>query len=272
MSEHVERLTKDLRRAAKGDGPHRPMSEKEVRYLVDSYYIIQEDRKRSANQVNSMMMEPHACLKWFADQTEVLEKQIKAALQNYAEGREICRRMMKNYGIGPVIAAGLVAHIDIKNCPTAGKMWAFAGLAPPDVKKWEKGQKRPWNARLKTLCWKMGQSFMKFSGQEECYYGKVYRARKDYEVARNESGGNAARAAELLPKFSKSTEAHKHLSGGKLPPAQIDARARRYAVKLFLSHLQEVWWRLETGTEPPAPYVIKHLGHVDYIPPPKEWQ
>ena len=56
------------------------------------------------------------------------------------------------------------------------------------------------------------------------------------------SGDNAALAAELLTKFKATTDAHKHLSGGKLPPAQIDGRARRYAVKLFLSHLQMVWW------------------------------
>jgi hypothetical protein len=263
--EHVERLSKDLRRAA------HTMSEKEIRFLVDAYYIIQEDRKRSANQVRAMMMEPHSVLLWFADQNEILERQIKAALESYAEGKDICRRMMNNFGVGPVIAAGLSAHVTIRNCNTAGKLWAFAGLAPPDVQKWEKGKRRPWNAALKTLCWKIGQSFMKFHKNEACYYGHVYRARKDYEEERNNRGGNAARAAELLPKFSKSTEAYKHLKEGRLPPGQIDARARRYAVKLFLSHLQQVWFKLETGEDPPKPFAISRLGHADYIPPPDTW-
>jgi hypothetical protein len=109
---------------------------------------------------------------------------------------------------------------------------------------------------------------MKFSNEEACFYGKLYRERKKYEVDRNDSGGNAARAAELLPKFNKNTEAYGHLLTGKLPPAQIDARARRWAVKLFLSHLHDVWWEMDTGEKPPKPYVMDHLGHAHMIVPP----
>jgi hypothetical protein len=175
--------------------------------------------------------------------------------------------MRLQYGIGPVIAAGLLAHIDINEAPTTGHIWRFAGLDPTSV--WEKGQKRPWNAELKTLCWKIGQSFMKFSGRDECFYGKLYIERKQYEVDRNDSGGNATRAAELLPKFNKNTEAYGHLKNGKLPPAQIDARARRWAVKLFLSHLHDVWWELEKREKPPKPYVLDHVGgHVHKVEPP----
>jgi hypothetical protein len=75
-------------------------------------------------------------------------------------------------------------------------------------------------------------------------------------------------AAELKSRFDKKTEAYKHLNAGKLPPGQIDARARRYAVKLFLSHLQQVWWKMETGTDAPKPYVITQLGHGHLIDPP----
>ena len=137
------------------------------------------------------------------------------------------------------------------------------------TKVWEAKTKRPWNAALKTLCWKAGQSFMKFSGRDDCFYGALYRQRKAYEVARNDSGGNAERAAQILveKKFGKSTDAYRHLTGGKLPPAQIDARARRWAVKLFLSHLQTVWWWQHNGVVPPKPYVIGIMGHIDYIPP-----
>jgi hypothetical protein len=55
---------------------------------------------------------------------------------------------------------------------------------------------------------------------------------------------------------------------GKLPPAHLDRRASRWATKIFLSHLHEVWWEFETGTTVPKPYALAHLGHVDYIPPP----
>jgi transposase IS116/IS110/IS902 family protein len=257
---HVERLSRDLRDAAS------TLSDAEARFLVDAYYLIQEDRKRSGNQVRAMKDEPHRLLAWFFDQNEMLESQIKAALDKYSSSKAAGRWMKSIYGIGPVISAGLLAHIDIHKAVTAGHIYRFAGLDP--TVKWEKGKKRPFNAGLKVLCWKIGQSFMKFSGADECFYGKLYRKRKEFEIERNERGYNKDRAADLLPKFDKKTEAYKHLLGGKLPPAQIDAMARRWTVKLFLSHLQTVWYELEHGKPPPMPFAIAMQGHAHYVPPP----
>lgn len=256
----VHRLSRDLAAASI------TLSDDEARFLVDAYYQMQDNRKRSDNQVRSMSGEPHAVLAWLAEQSDALEGQIKRALDKYSDGNAVGQWMKSIHGIGPVIAAGLLAHIDIEKAPTAGHIWRYAGLDPS--RKWEKGTKRPWNAALKTLCWKIGQSFMKFSGDEACTYGHVYRERKLYEVTRNDRGDNAALAAELLPKFRPSTDAYKHLKAGHLPPAQIDARARRYAVKLFLSHLQFVWWFIRFNELPANPYVIAHLGHVHVIQPP----
>jgi len=45
-------------------------------------------------------------------------------------------------------------------------------------------------------------------------------------------------------------------------------RAKRYAVKMFLSHYQHVGHVLLHGTPPPAPYIIAHGEHAHYIPPP----
>ena len=50
-----------------------------------------------------------------------------------------------------------------------------------------------------------------------------------------------------------------------LPPAHIQARAKRYAVKIFLSHLFDVWYKLEKGQEPPKPYALAILGHAHEI-------
>ena len=56
------------------------------------------------------------------------------------------------------ISAGLMANIDITKVQTAGQIQAFAGLDP--TREWNKGEKRPYNARLKALCWKIGQCFI----------------------------------------------------------------------------------------------------------------
>jgi hypothetical protein len=260
MSESVQKLNADLRAAAK------TLTTQEARYLVDAYYIIQEDRKRSSNQVRSMKEEPNEMLRWFFDQNVVLENNIKISLDCFSDAHPVGKWAKSVYGIGPVIAAGLLAHIDITQAPTVGHIWRFAGLDPS--RTWEKGQKRPWNAQLKTLCWHIGQSFMKFSNRDACFYGKLYKEKKEFYVAKNDAGDYAERAKTLAPKFSTSTDAYKHLTAGKLPPAHIDAMARRWVVKLFLSHLHYVWWKDATGEPPPKPYVITHLGHVHEILPP----
>lgn len=260
--EPIERMTRDIATAAT------KLTDDEARYLVDAYYMMQEDRKRAHNQVRALgeSAEPNGVMQWLATQSETLELQIKRALDKYTQAHPMGGWMRQVYGIGPVISAGMLAHIDITRAPTAGHIWRYAGLDP--TVRWEKGQRRPWNARLKVLCWKAGQSFMKFSNQPECYYGRIYRERKAYEIARNDAGTNAEIAATLKERVGKDTEAYQHYSAGKLPPGQIDARARRYAVKLFLSHLQGAWYKQHFGVEPPLPYPIAILGHAHMIESP----
>lgn len=264
--EAITRPTRDIVKAAA------TLTDNEVRYMVDSYYQMQEYRKAVANQVGAIERgtdegATHETLDWMLAQVSTMEAQIERAMDVYSMAHPVGPWLRGIYGIGPVIAAGLLSHIDIRKAPTAGHIWRFAGLDP--TVKWDKGTKRPWNAELKTLCWKVGQSFMKFSGRAECYYGTVYRERKAYEIARNDAGGNAETAAVRAPTVGKNTEAYKAYATGKLPPGQIDARARRYAVKLFLSHLHHQWYVAEFGTAPPLPYPVAHLQHAHFIPPPQ---
>jgi len=254
-SETIARLTKDLRDAAK------IMTVQEARLLVDSYYAMQKMRIQNGNRSFAMKDEPHAVLVWFTDQAQVLEKQVAAALDRYSGSQQRGEWLRSVHGIGPVIAAGLMAHLDVREAPTVGHFWRFAGLDP--TLEWKKGQKRPYNASLKTLCWKTGDSFKKFSGSDKCVYGGVYRQRKEYEVKRNDSGGNAEEAKRTMESGRKLTDDQKsHYSKGKLPPGRIDLRAMRYATKQFLSDLHLVWYRIEYGKDPPAPYPISYLGHV----------
>jgi hypothetical protein len=276
----AQRLSKDLATAA------RTISDAEARFLVDSYYILQDGRIRAAGQVRSIeknpvatgevdeagnpvtMIEPHDVLSWLADQNWVLETQVKRALSKYVDGHKVGNWLISIYGIGPVISAGLLAHIDINKAPTAGHIWRFAGLDP--TVRWEKKTKRPWNAGLKVLCWKAGESFVKFSGNAECFYGAIWRKQKDVYISRNENGDYAERSAKILTErnYSKDTDAYAAYSKGKFPPAHIHAMARRYAVKLFLAHLHHVMHVRILEKEPPLPYPIAHLGHVHIIPPP----
>lgn len=243
------------------------LSKKEARFLVDAYYTMQDQRIRFDGQIRAMggdqpEAEPHAVLSWMADQGRTLENQVKRALDTYSENEPLGAWARSICGIGPVLAAGLLAHIDIEKAPTAGHIWSFAGMESSSV--WEKGQKRPWNADLKVICYKIGESFIKVQSNENDIYGKLYAERKASEADMNERGLYATQAAEVLSKkkIGKDTDAYKAYSVGKLPPAHLHARARRYAIKLFLAHYQEAAYWLKNNYAPPKPYSQAILGHA----------
>jgi hypothetical protein len=173
---------------------------------------------------------------------------------------------MAQRGIGAVLTAGLLAHIDIHKAQTAGAVWRFAGLDPS--LKWEKGQKRPYNADLKQLTWHTGQCFMKQSNDPDCFYGRLYRERKAFEITRNESGANRETAAAFKVSPGATKGVKDKLAEGRLPDFNIDARARRYAVKIFLSHLHFIWFFSEFRRLAPTPFTIAFLGHAHEIAPP----
>ena len=261
----LEKLDKDLRAAAK------IMGRNQVRFLVDHYYSIQEYRKSAANQKRALAAadEPIEILDWFFDQSKKLEKYLQVTLDLYSDNHPIGNWARSIKGVGPVIAAGLISHIDIEKAKTAGQIWRFAGLDPTVT--WEKGQKRPWNAALKVLCWKIGDSFVKWSGGDNpSPYGIRYQAWKRIYMLRNERGDYAETAKETLAtrNFRSDSDARAHYEMGKLPPGRIDLRARRKAVKLFLSHLHDKWHWQHYGEAPPVPYVIEHMGHAHHIPRP----
>jgi hypothetical protein len=261
ITEGLEKLTKDLKHAAA------TLTKTEARFLVDSYYQMQDSRIRTGGQIREMLEanEPHVVLGWFNRQADGLEDEIQKALDAYSNNFVLGRWARSQYGIGPVIAAGLLAHIDIEKAKTAGAIWKFAGLDPTTT--WGKGQKRPWNADLKVLCWKIGDSFLKQSGRPNDVYGHVLMQRKEYETAMNEQFAYRDQAAAIL----KAVPNHKQASiykTGKLPPGQILSRAKRYATKLFLAHYHHVAFELKYKTAPPKPYILTQPGHVHFLAPP----
>lgn len=313
----IERLDKDVKKAAETLTPN------EVRYLVDAYYIEQENRKRQDNQVRALSgdKEPHSAIAWVAKQSSTLECRILGILNAYANSQPVGRWAIGVTGIGPVISSGLLAYIDLDKSPTVGHIWRYAGYDPTQqwigrngakaliekvignndltdelighaceaacvrrevvekfAREYGKGKitqdslakalsRCPWNARLKVLCWKIGESFNKTRNRDGDVYGHVLALRSDYEHWRNDNGEYAEQAADKLKrcKIGKSTEAYKWYSQGKLPPGHILARCKRYAVKLFLSHWHEKAWEFKHNAKPPVPYICGNGHHLDFV-------
>lgn len=246
------------------------LSRPEVRFIVDRYYQEQENRKSARNQQRAAEEQGEAAqmIEWLAGFEEALENQIKKVLDAWTLRQPACVWARSQVGIGPVIAAGLAAHIDLNKTTSISKLWRFAGQDP--TSQWLKGEKRPWNARLKVLCWKIGESFVKNSNNPNCFYGHIYREWKLKYTDLNEAGSYAQQAEQILDvkNIGKDTDAYAAYSIGKLPPAHIHARAKRKAVKMFLSHFWQVSYEVTHGEKAPIPWVIEHGGHIDLVPAP----
>ena len=330
FSEAFGRLKRDLKKSAE------KLSRRDARFLVDMYYVVQDYRIRAASQrrTSEEEGEPHALISWVFSSFRQLESSIKAALGEFAMTYRTGRWLNAQYGIGPVISAGLLSQFDIREAETVGHFWSFAGLNPkliwlgtdaakkllkdlgvsdkqpftPEMmakiaevsgrrldaiqdvyingidvitkttkshKKGEEGlaawlAKRPWNARLKSLClFRMGECFIKFNTRDECYYGKHYARKKAELVQHNERGDFAARAAAELEskekRMRKDAKRLEHWRSGKLAPAHLDDMARRWAVKLLVSHLHEVMTWDYHGHAPRLPYIWQY-GDPNHTP------
>lgn len=244
----------------------------EIRALVYNYHDAQDKRKGGDMQLRHLgdktdpkqdrsIENPSFLLQHYAEEQARLEKDIAKCLGEYADGHPVGRWMMAQTGIGPVIAAGYLAFIDIEQCPTVGHIWSFSGLNPDQ--KWEKGQKRPFCADMKQLAHHARECFKRSSNHPDSFYGKLYRAKKEELVARNERGGFSEKAA--VYKGVSDPANKKLLAAGKVPPSYIDKMAGRYAVKIFLSHLHAVWYWQHFNQPPPKPFAISVLGHAHEI-------
>jgi len=269
------RLAKDVRKLSG------ILSPRKARWLVDTYYQMQDGRIRSKSQLDRQYesAEPNQLIDWVFSTWSKFESALKGALGEFAAQYAVGQWMQAQYGIGPVLSAAMLANFDIQKAQTVGHYWRFAGLDP--TCKWEKGKKRPYNAKLKAIVvYRMGECFVKFQNRDECFYGKLLKAKKATLTQQNEerkfaefAKGEIARceANKILLSKMQATERWKYWQDGRLCPQNIHDRARRWTVKLFLSHLHHVMYCDYYGKNPPAPYIFEHpeLGdHRHLVLPP----
>lgn len=240
-----------------------------IRYLVDLFYQLQDFRKATKNQVRAAQSanEQNQAAQVIFDTFDTMESFIYRLLDTYIEDIPPSQLIRDNvFGVGPVILSGLYADIDITRAPMVGHIWSFAGITNDPAKKWIKGKKRPFNARLKTLCYKISDCFVKFSNDPRCVFGHLYQKRKKFEIERDLNGYNKEGAKAKLDAGLQFEKANMdRLKQGLLPLFILDLRARRYAVKLFLSLWHHIHYRHHYHTDPPMPYAIDKLHHEHYM-------
>lgn len=277
--------------------------------LVGLYQDIQKLRVGASNKVSAHerrvdILADSALIKQLKKELQKVEGQAARGLEAYAEAQPLGKWCLSILGVGPIITAGLLAHIDLTKAPCPSSIWKFAGLLAKEDQRWEKGKKRPYNARLKTLCWLLGECFKRAGMSSEKsaltvvqiaamkpeerslyfkrkaaidspggMYVRLCRERKEQEIAKNERGDLSGRAMMLLEEAEVkrrklSEEQINAWSEGKLQPVGLDLRAKRFAVKIFLSHFFEVGREI-MGLNEITPYIFsdhaKRAGLCDHV-------
>lgn len=162
------------------------------------------------------------------------------------------------------------AMICLQNNKIADNVEKFARNEKEEITKESLAKalsRRPFNSALKTLGYKTRESFRMFQNHKDCFYGKIYAQRFAWETMQNEAFAYKQQAEQILSEknIGKETNAYKAYSIGKLPIAHIMSRAGRYALKIYLSHLQAVGFEYTFKQPAPIPYVIAYKGHQDFI-------
>ena len=332
-----EGFGKDLKKQVKSI---KNASRQEIKCLVDNYYQIQKKRIALQGQIRALKQDTDdvntdafcEILDWQLKAQMVQEKGLKDALDCICKTSEVGRWLLEVKGIGPTLAAGLMAYLDVTGLEYATHFISYAGLndqnrpglsseaskkVVEDVlqgskeitndhlvelavrTKWsytyldencskydDEGNlksrsktdlakaisKIPYNKNLKTLMFKIEESFIKVQNRGSLY-GRLIQERKALETKLNEEGHYKEQAEKILASknFGKDTDAYKAYSQGKLPKAHIQRRAARWAAKIFLVHVFEEMYRVENGRIPEPFYVFTYLGHKDVIGPEVEF-
>lgn len=245
----------------------------EIKSMVSFYYMLQGDRIRVSNQNSALERSQtnNVFLKFFKDQMKTTEENLAIFLDVWTNRHPVAKWLKSHTGIGPVIAAGLVARFDPTKTQTAGGFWAYAGMAEGldkrSVKK--KGVTCEHCPEAKVLAWKAASSFKMQCTRKNAYYGEMYLDKKAQYTIKNENGGFKANAEyELsIKNIGVDTEAYKAYSNGKLSAGHIDAMAMRYVAKMLMSHMFDVMYMYEYGVMPPHPFTIHVLNHAHIMAP-----
>jgi len=232
-----------------------------VRELVEIYYDVQDVRIRSFNRLRQVGevkgVEP--------DILKELEKQIRDYIAAQIKNEPVYKVFLKNIkGIGPILAGGLLSWFDVTKAKHASSFWKYAGLHVEDGQaiRRTKGKKLGFNIRVRTFCWKIGDSFLK---QRTPFYRDIYDEAKPKEAEKlghpELDPKNCPCYVECLERQKKKATRLKQASKPLPCKKHIDYRARRKMIKRFLLDFWLVWRKLE-GLPTSEPYAIAVLKHT----------
>jgi len=271
-----------------------------LKQLVSTYYGVQKVRVGMGNRIAGIVKEygeteyTNRLVDVF-ETSEEIEKSIMKHVRPILKEFPIYSMWLRHVkGIGDVLAAGLISGIKTPaRFENISKLWKYCGYHVENGRAPRRtaGSKVSWSPFMKTLCWKVGESFVKTKG----YYRLAYETFRKDEERKSEEGmvkpiddavGFIAKDEEVINVISKSKQTESEpafLTKSKvdmlkkkgiteirvgMTKSHVFARAKRKTVKLFLAHLWQVWREIE-DLPVTEPYAHTLLGHADLIEPPR---
>ena len=185
---------------------------------------------------------PNDWREWVVQLTEI-EKDIKKQLEIEIQEHHLWPWLKSIKGVDVVTAARLIHHShsgDMTMFPWWSNYWSYAGMDGPGWRQ------RPHNWTLTSVCFIVGEQFVKMQGGKkrekgtEGIYGILYRERKEYEQDKDWCG-------KCMTTIEKKRASNgEDIVREKCIPGHIHNKAKRYAVKAFLKDL----WLVGNGYEP----------------------
>ena len=189
------------------------------------------------------------------NETKKTEANYKKLMEIYITSEPIWYLWLQRIkGISAVLASNLIKNFGYtERFRYVSSMWRYCGLDPQGAKGREKKVKLTYNPKMKTLMWKISDSFVKQRTQP---YRTLYDETKHIESV-------------LMEKYGKDVEIKlgDNLKTTCKSKLHVEFRARRKAVKLFLQHYYVVA-RTIKGLPLTKPYVEEKLGHTHIIEAP----
>jgi len=204
------------------------------------------------------------------------EEEYKKLMMEFVENEPIYTEFLQHIiGISAVLSSNLIKEFGYcENAPYISSLWKYCGMHVVDgeAPKRKRGKQLDFNLRLRALCWKIADSFIK---QRTPFYRGIYdkeKARQN-ELLESALGKMSDEEKKEFEKIKgKGTEEKKRKFMDKfdkkapLSKKHAEMRARRKMVKIFLAHYWQASKELsqvveETQVNIAKPYVQAKLKH-----------
>lgn len=256
----------------------------ELRWLTDVYTQIQKLRIANSNRVQAASKgldtnSPDPFVAGLVDKLEALEKDTFNQMKRVVKHHPAWLWLNQVKGMGPTLSTKILGLIgDVEKFDTVSKLWSFSGYGIKNGERQRpvKGERLSYNRRLKTAVYLAGDSFIKSRSPYRDLYDSSknrYRHTKQetplctaigcipQELPDRETPPGKKDWDELIRAVNKEAGTETAWSDG-----HVDNAARRYMVKIFLSHLWEVWREAE-GLPVRPHYAEEYLGHTTRLDP-----